>query len=215
MALFALIQFPVMMLFSIVSGKLAKGSQPLTVWFGSLRFEVLFSALTMTAIYVFSRIQKQGTAVSSSLYLSFLLLFLAETIANTMKFVALGGFFMKISDKSIGGTYLTLLNTISNFGGTWPKSPILFLVDFLTRVNCIEPESGDYVGRCRGTDETSKGECGALGGICCTERDGYYPVATFCLCFAIGFFYFLKSKFVPMQNLRDAAWLVSSRRGIS
>ena len=49
---------------------------------------------------------------------------------------------MKIADKSIGGTYLTLLNTVANFGGTWPSSPVLFLVDKLTRVDCLDSKGG-------------------------------------------------------------------------
>ncbi len=41
----------------------------------------------------------------------------------------MGAFFARISDASIGGTYLTLLNTISNIGGQWPRLVALFLVD--------------------------------------------------------------------------------------
>jgi PAT family acetyl-CoA transporter-like MFS transporter 1 len=39
---------------------------------------------------------------------------------GNIQFVGISSFFSKISDPSIGGTYMTLLNTISNLGGTWP-----------------------------------------------------------------------------------------------
>lgn len=47
-----------------------------------------------------------------------------------------GGFFAKVSDSAMGGTYLTLLNTVSNLGGTWPKFPILYLIDFFSVAHC-------------------------------------------------------------------------------
>jgi Acetyl-coenzyme A transporter 1 len=65
---------------------------------------------------------------------------------------------MKIADKSIGGTYLTLLNTIANFGGTWPSSPILFLVDKFTRIDCVDSK-GKWQTRVRvRKDEEGRGE---------------------------------------------------------
>ena len=47
-----------------------------------------------------------------------------------------GGFFAKIADPRIGGTYATLLNTVSNFGGTWPKFIVLAAVDWFTARKC-------------------------------------------------------------------------------
>ncbi len=51
-----------------------------------------------------------------------------------------GSFFTRISDASIGGTYLTLLNTFANLGGTWPKFFVLYFVDFFTVKQCIGGE---------------------------------------------------------------------------
>ncbi len=48
-----------------------------------------------------------------------------------------GAFFAHISDAAIGGTYLTLLNTVSNFGSAWPKSLVLYSVDKLTHASCV------------------------------------------------------------------------------
>lgn len=51
-------------------------------------------------------------------------------------FVAVMAFFAKVSDPRSGGTYMTLLNTLSNLGGTWPSTVFLWLVDILTWRNC-------------------------------------------------------------------------------
>lgn len=45
-------------------------------------------------------------------------------------------FFAKISDPAVGGTYMTLLNTICNLGGNWPTAIVLWLVDVLTIRQC-------------------------------------------------------------------------------
>ena len=51
-------------------------------------------------------------------------------------FVAVMAFFAKISDPAVGGTYMTLLNTVCNLGGNWPTTIVLWLVDVLTWKQC-------------------------------------------------------------------------------
>lgn len=58
-------------------------------------------------------------------------------------FVSSSAFYTQIADPVIGGTYLTLLNTVSNLGGTWPRYFVLEGVDFFTRATCILPGNSD------------------------------------------------------------------------
>lgn len=51
-------------------------------------------------------------------------------------FVACMAFHAKVSDPVIGGTYMTLLNTMMNLGGNWPSTLALWLVDPLTSKRC-------------------------------------------------------------------------------
>lgn len=52
-------------------------------------------------------------------------------------FVAIMAFHARISDPRVGGTYLTLLNTVTNLGGNWCQTLALWLVDGLTWTNCL------------------------------------------------------------------------------
>ena len=52
-------------------------------------------------------------------------------------YVAIMAFNAKVSDPLIGGTYMTLLNTVSNLGGNWPSTVARWLVDPLTIKECI------------------------------------------------------------------------------
>ena len=51
-------------------------------------------------------------------------------------FVAIMAFFARISDPAVGGTYMTMLNTLTNLGGNWPSTLALWSVDHLTWKSC-------------------------------------------------------------------------------
>lgn len=67
-------------------------------------------------------------------------------------FVSIMAFFAKISDSSVGGTYMTLLNTVSNFGANWPAILALYFVDPLTWKQC-EGGVESFDNACRDTIE--------------------------------------------------------------
>jgi len=62
--------------------------------------------------------------------------------------VATLAFFSRISDPRFGGTYMTLLNTLSNLGGAWTHSVSIGLVDLLTFKEC----SNDLKNNCSTPD---------------------------------------------------------------
>ena len=41
-------------------------------------------------------------------------------------FVSIMAFFARVSDPAVGGTYMTLLNTLTNLGGNWPATLALW-----------------------------------------------------------------------------------------
>lgn len=51
-------------------------------------------------------------------------------------FVSQMAFFAKISDPAVGGTYMTLINTLANMGSNWPTTLALWLVDGFTMKQC-------------------------------------------------------------------------------
>lgn len=67
---------------------------------------------------------------------------LSQVFTSSM-FVASMAFFAKISDPAVGGTYMTLLNTLCNLGGNWPGTAALWFVDSLTFRQCSTDPSND------------------------------------------------------------------------
>ena len=51
-------------------------------------------------------------------------------------FVSTMAFHAKVSDPAIGGTYMTLLNTMANLAGTWISTLALWLVDNVSFKDC-------------------------------------------------------------------------------
>ncbi len=63
--------------------------------------------------------------------------FFFDQVTLYCMFVAIMAFHARISDPRVGGTYLTLLNTVTNLGGNWCQTLALWLVDGLTWTNCL------------------------------------------------------------------------------
>jgi MFS transporter, PAT family, solute carrier family 33 (acetyl-CoA transportor), member 1 len=77
-----------------------------------------------------------------------------QTIVSSLQFNAQMTFFASRVDPAIGGSYMTLLNTCANLGGSWPPVLVMWLVGKLTRdpacrsivdVNGIEQQVCDSV----------------------------------------------------------------------
>jgi PAT family acetyl-CoA transporter-like MFS transporter 1 len=71
-------------------------------------------------------LQKYGPTATSSWGL-LVLSTIAQTVCASMNYNAQMSFFSTRVDKNIGGSYMTLLNTFANLGGTWPASVSFFL----------------------------------------------------------------------------------------
>lgn len=67
--------------------------------------------------------------------------FVYSLIASCMQ-TGVATFFLKISDPTVSATYVTLLNTILNWGYTWPGTLAIWIVEYITWRDCslLEPD---------------------------------------------------------------------------
>mmetsp|Transcript_18809 Transcript_18809/g.36874 ORF Transcript_18809/g.36874 Transcript_18809/m.36874 type:complete len:537 (+) Transcript_18809:108-1718(+) len=117
---------------------------------------------------------------------------IAHSVLSTAMFVAMMGFFAQVSDPAIGGTYMTLLNTIANLGSKWPNQFVLFVVDHLTVYDC--------------TGEELPGE------KCKVWLDGFVPISIGCVFFGVLWYSYFSSELERLQNLNPALWRISTRK---
>ncbi|KYQ90428.1 putative acetyl-CoA transporter [Tieghemostelium lacteum] len=190
---FSILQFPCLLVFSVIINKFIK-DRPLSMWVFGYSLGVILVFCNMLSVYMFP-IDHVGWGY----YLLLCLLSISTSLTGSLLMISQTSYFLKISDKSIGGTYLTLCNTIANFAGTYPKIIILTLVDKLTTSKCIISlfdaeilELGDI----------SKELCTEKGGQYLIENDGYYPVAILSFLYGIFMVAILYRYFIPLERIK-------------
>lgn len=145
-------------------------------------------------------------------------------------FVTCMAFFAKISDPLVGGTYMTLLNTVTNLGGNWPATLALWFVDNLTFKECIGGNSTITDNTCRDHLEEEvilvlgwevitefiidvfKQLCTKNEGYCSTYLDGYYVETVVCAIIGTLWLSWARKHINYVQMLPDAAWKLTNKR---
>ena len=130
-------------------------------------------------------------------------------------------FFAKISDPAIGGTYMTLLNTVTNLGSKWPNALALYLLPKLTLAQCL-PKGLDSVNQegygsmdekllrklakisCSRTTTT----CVAAGGHCHIQLDGYTIETVVCIIIGVIWIFLCRDTVAHLQYQPYQDWMV-------
>ena len=101
---------------------------------------------------------------------------------------------------------MTLLATVSNLGGTFPRLFVLKLVDALTVASCVQlPAAPSEPFSC--ALEGDKHKCKDLGGTCQVYTDGYYMTNIVCVVVGIiSFVWYIRPKVEKLMALPLRAW---------
>ncbi|OAP57492.1 hypothetical protein AYL99_08230 [Fonsecaea erecta] len=218
MALVVLIDFPFELGLGYYAGKWSTEYTPLKVWCWA------YTARLLAAVFGQITIMIYPTAPDEAVPVWYMLVVIAahvsSTFMNTVMFVASAAFHARIADPTIGGTYMTLLATVSNLGGTFPKFFILKLVDLFTKATCIPPADPDTFLKSHPDAtlvtssfscalEADKNVCLKGGGTCLMQRDGYYITnVIFVIVGAVLFWTYVERKALALQALPLRAWRV-------
>ncbi|KAL4068251.1 acetyl-coenzyme A transporter 1-domain-containing protein [Scleroderma yunnanense] len=207
LAIVVLIDFPFQIIGGWLAAKWSRGDKPLRPWIWAFWPRLAFALLSSLIVYWFP---------TPPISYGFLLFLVAHTVlqgfASTIQFVGISAFHTRISDPLIGGTYMTLLNTFTNLGGTWPRYFVLRGVDLFSVAHCTVKEAGTelVVKAAECVSDLGKERCSNIGGECITEQDGYYYVSIICVTFGV---LFLVGYIIPtarkLQALPMHRWRVS------
>ena len=127
-------------------------------------------------------------------------------------FVSIMAFFAQVSDPAVGGTYMTLLNTLTNLGGNWPATLALWWVDVLTVKRCMKDGSGLEDNACDSADKVTLCQ-EELKGKCVTEVEGYYIESVVCVFVGILWLGLWGWRTMNrLQNASDSEWRVVVKR---
>lgn len=199
LAILAVPMVPLQILLPIAISKYTAGHKPLNVFYWAMPFRLTMGIIFALLVF-WTPMVKQGTEFPTYYYGALLFSYALHQVAVYSMYVAVMAFNAKISDPSIGGTYMTLLNTISNLAGNWPATLALWLVDPLTVKKCIgAPEQS-----CRSAIDSEL--CVKSGGSCSTVMDGYYVESAFCIIFGFAWWLCNGKKFRNLQDEHPSTW---------
>lgn len=213
MALTVLIDFPFEIGLGYYAGMWSQKYTPMRLWCWGFMGRLIAA---LSAQFVVAIFPSEGVTPW------YLLVVIAEhlfsTFTNTIMFVAVSAFHARVSDPVIGGTYMTLLATVCNLGGTFPRYFVLQLVDTFTVATC-NPGKSDAKGL-KGPLVTEafscalqveKERCESGGGTCEMIHDGYYSVNLLCVAFGVvTFLWYIKPKVLHLQSLPLRAWRLTA-----
>ncbi|DAZ98108.1 TPA: hypothetical protein N0F65_003094 [Lagenidium giganteum] len=213
LALLSPILIPLGIIIPVFLGRFINPKQPLNLFLLGYPFRLAVGVVYALIVYITPSVMAHNEDVHYYYYLFILISGALHEVAANMMYVPQMAFFARISDPTIGGTYMTFLNTISNLGSKWPNSLSLAFVDYLTTRECIGGAHHDEIleigwRTCSNAEE--RAACTKAGGECLIIRDGFYIETVICCVLGVlwlGFFY---HRIVHLQNLTINKWRVKA-----
>ncbi|CAF1636066.1 unnamed protein product, partial [Didymodactylos carnosus] len=184
---FALLTAPLIIIKILVPfsvSHLTSGTQPLNVLINSYIPRMVTSILVAIIVYITPLFHNSSSKFYYYLAVIFVL-GLNEIFVSSMRVSKLA-FYARISDSTIGGTYLTFLHTISNLGLHLTETLILFSASYLTLKPCPS----------------------------CQTIDAYYIEVTFCLFIGILWLIWKYRTLLDLQNLPLSKWYIETKDNI-
>nr|CAB3266228.1 acetyl-coenzyme A transporter 1 [Phallusia mammillata] len=201
LALLAIPMTPLQIMLPLLIAKYTSGPKPLDIFLKAFRWRILFTMWLALLVYITPLFKEEDGTYPYSYFVFVLITYSCHQVALYCMFVSMMAFNAKISDPRIGGTYMTLLNTVANLGGNWPSTLALWFVDDLTTNYCVGGKS--EIQYC---NKDTKEACIAAGGKCDMSVDGYYIEVVVCVILGIGWLFWKRRTTRRLQELDPERW---------
>ncbi|CAK9299120.1 unnamed protein product [Gordionus sp. m RMFG-2023] len=235
LAFLAVPLIPLQILFPLIINKYSNTDKPINLILKAFPYRLLIGGIFALLVWWTTQIAQYHNPPQFSTFYYFVL-FLAyalHQVASYSMYVAIMAFHAKISDPRVGGTYMTLLNTLTNFGGNWPSTLALAIVESLNLRHCpglsylssplkywlycsnsnnstVNYDDNNILSNRSLHEKIATSYVNKFCQECYTFLDGYYVESI--LCIFIGFLWlkWKKNKFQSLQNVPLAMWRVTS-----
>lgn len=188
MAILAVPMVPLQIILPWILSKWTNGPRPLDIFIKAYPVRLIFGLVSMALVYWTAQVKDPSDdSFPWYYYLVVLIIYFAHQMTVYPIYVALMAFHAKVSDPIVGGTYMTLLNTITNLGSNWPNTFALSTVEYLNVKSC--------------TDDN----------VCTTLVDGFYIQSIFAIVIGAIWFTWGKDKLLRLQRLPSKAWAVNDK----
>eukprot|EP00095_Tigriopus_kingsejongensis_P011438 maker-scaffold222_size251774-snap-gene-0.27 protein:Tk11438 transcript:maker-scaffold222_size251774-snap-gene-0.27-mRNA-1 annotation:"acetyl-coenzyme a transporter 1" len=185
LAMLAVPMIPLQILLPVIISRYTVGPKPMDVYLKAFLPRLVMGLVFAGLVYVTPLFMAADGHFPVYYYVMIVSLYAIHQIFANCMFVSIMAFFARISDPAVGGTYMTMLNTLTNLGGNWPATLALWVVDNITTKSC-EGGERDKIPEsnvCDGAAQTDI--CNDFGGKCVVITEGYYIESIACC--VIGF----------------------------
>lgn len=221
LALLAIPLVPLQILLPLVISKHTTGKYPMNIYIKAIPFRLMLTLAIAILVWATPMILNgRKHDIPIYFYVLILAIYSCYQVFLYAMFCAAMAFFAKISDPRVGGTYMTLLNTLCNLGGNWPNTFFLGLVETITWKSCVTDGfendfSAPMLGNNTCATKTLQESCHRTGGKCRIDVDGYYIEVIICLIYGIIWYKWGRSKVNQLQRLPVKSWHVFHSKGKS
>ena len=159
LAMMAIPMIPIQICLPLLISKYTAGPRPMRVWIqafaprvilglvatwicyqtkflGSERVILENDAINNTNQTAIHDVNQEGKDYPIYWYAFIIFIYAIHQVFSFSHFVSVMAFHAKVSDPHLGGTSMTLMNTVSNLGGSWMSTVALFFVDKLSTFTC-------------------------------------------------------------------------------
>lgn len=186
MAMMAVVQAPFALVGTILVGRWVSKAGPVVPYLTGFTVRLVVGLTGPIVVRYFAAL---GGQLTTTAYFLVLVTGIAYSMGSEcLMFVSQGTLFLSISERDIGGSYLTMLNTSSNMGGMWHKSIVLYLVDLLTLRESCDLSVAD------------------AGEKCPVRIDGYYAVSFLLIPVALVVGNHARRTLTRLVRLPESAW---------
>lgn len=209
MATVSALLMPFNILLPVVASKWTAGPRPLDSMMATYPVRTVLTLGAAGLVALAPSTLGGDSSIPVGYYLAVFIWLACYSAVGTLHFVGTMAFFSRVSDPTIGGTYMTMLNTINNLGSKWCNSLVLYMFDALNTKVC-KTEDGTIANGVDCLDGHTEA-CKEIGGRCISANDdAFHMVIVGSLLMGLAWVLIMKHRVKVLQDLPIESWRVSS-----
>jgi len=209
LAFIAIPLVPLQVILPWIIGKYTSGPRPMRVYLRAYPYRIALGLVFALIVYFTPSWKSEDGHFPALYYTMIVLVYCVHQVTVYSIFVAIMAFHAQISDPLVGGTYMTLMNTVSNLGGNWPVTLSLSITDQLTWKECRRDGDNAWLGPCaagKGADSGGETSCTHSGGRCVTTLDGYYLLSVVFAIVGLLWWRIMRKRVDRLHDVPKAQW---------
>lgn len=132
----AIVSLPLSLAISTIIARHVAGASLMRAFIYPMPLRTVFALSGAAIIWAAPKLIPSSGVAPAYIYIVFMCNDIMYSLFTVSMQYGMAVFFLKISDPMVGATYVTLLNTIINWGSTWPYTLALYFVEYLTWRDC-------------------------------------------------------------------------------